>query len=212
MTARGPRHEAKIRGELTYWTGKPCKKGHVDFRRTDNGNCCTCDRAVQRPRSKARYDADPARAVAAAVRYRAEHLEEVQARVREWSRQKRQTDPQFYLRGLIRKLTNKALHTPKHRRLIIGCTGTQFQQWLEAQFADGMTWDNYPEVWTIDHIKPLTAFDLTDQQQFFAACHYTNTRPMPSIENIKKGGIRIRRPTDHQARTSGGRPRMSPAR
>jgi hypothetical protein len=36
------RERAKARGENRYWTGKPCKHGHIAQRYTRNGACCEC--------------------------------------------------------------------------------------------------------------------------------------------------------------------------
>ena len=38
------RPEAKEKGLSHYYTGKPCKHGHVSNRRTDNGDCLVCAR------------------------------------------------------------------------------------------------------------------------------------------------------------------------
>ena len=35
-----------------YFTGKPCKYGHVDDRKTSNGRCVECDRLDSLKRSK----------------------------------------------------------------------------------------------------------------------------------------------------------------
>lgn len=37
------RKDAKALGLSKYFTGKPCKHGHVEERRTDNGNCKECE-------------------------------------------------------------------------------------------------------------------------------------------------------------------------
>lgn len=39
----------------------------------------------------------------------------------------------------------------------------------------------------IDHIKPISLFDLSDSEQFNQACHYTNLQPMWCDENWSKG-------------------------
>jgi hypothetical protein len=36
----------------------------------------------------------------------------------------------------------------------IGCSPTMLQTWLEYQYYDGMTTENYGSVWHIDHVKP----------------------------------------------------------
>jgi hypothetical protein len=37
------RQEAKLLGLDTYFTGKPCKYGHVDYRHTEKGGCLGCE-------------------------------------------------------------------------------------------------------------------------------------------------------------------------
>ena len=38
----GLRKEAKLRGDAHYFTGKPCKNGHIDKRFVENGRCLSC--------------------------------------------------------------------------------------------------------------------------------------------------------------------------
>lgn len=58
---------------------------------------------------------------------------------------------------------------------------------LESKFRPGMTWENRGKKgWHIDHIKPLSAFDLTDPGQVSDACHYTNLQPLWWKENLDK--------------------------
>lgn len=68
----------------------------------------------------------------------------------------------------------------------LGCTIREFREYLAERFLEGMTWQNYGE-WHVDHIKPLASFDLTDEEQFKVACHYTNLQPMWAKDNLQKG-------------------------
>jgi Prasinovirus endonuclease VII len=71
----------------------------------------------------------------------------------------------------------------------LGCSIEQLKIHLEKQFTSNMTWDNWAlDGWHIDHIIPLSSFDLTDPEQFKIACHYTNLQPLWWRENIVKGG------------------------
>jgi hypothetical protein len=42
MGVKGARSVAIAAGETNYWTGKPCPRGHVAFRRTKTGECVEC--------------------------------------------------------------------------------------------------------------------------------------------------------------------------
>jgi broad-specificity NMP kinase len=59
-----------------------------------------------------------------------------------------------------------------------------------------MTWSNYgKDGWELDHIKPLSSFDLVDPDQFKDACHYTNLAPVWRAHNRAKSNMPIgRRP------------------
>lgn len=68
----------------------------------------------------------------------------------------------------------------------LGCSIDEYIKYIEAKFTEGMTWENYGE-WHLDHIKPLTSFDLIDRQQFLEAAHYTNYQPLWAEDNLRKG-------------------------
>lgn len=69
----------------------------------------------------------------------------------------------------------------------LGCSITELKSYLESKFLFGMSWDNYGLYgWHIDHIKPLSAFDLSDRKQMLEACHYTNLQPLWAKDNLSK--------------------------
>jgi hypothetical protein len=49
-----------------------------------------------------------------------------------------------------------------------------------------MSWDNYGKEWQIDHILPLSLFDLKDEKHIKIAVHWTNLQPLKSSENTVK--------------------------
>lgn len=69
----------------------------------------------------------------------------------------------------------------------LGCKTYQLRYHLESKFEPWMSWNNYGSEWEIDHIKPLSSFDLTDSEQFKKACYYTNLQPISVTYNRSKG-------------------------
>ena len=73
---------------------------------------------------------------------------------------------------------------------IIGCDSwDQLRAHLEAQFTDGMTWENQGRGgWHIDHIQPICQFDMNDPEQRMICFWYTNLQPLWENDNLSKGG------------------------
>lgn len=55
------------------------------------------------------------------------------------------------------------------------------------------TWGSGPGTWQIDHIKPLSSFDLSDPAQQAAACHISNLQPLWHDDHARKSAIDRRR-------------------
>ena len=46
-----------------------------------------------------------------------------------------------------------------------------------------MNWNNIE----LDHVRPLSSFDLTDPEQLKEAAHFSNIQPLLKSDNRKKG-------------------------
>jgi len=69
---------------------------------------------------------------------------------------------------------------------LLGCTVEQLQTFLEAEFIEGMSWENYGD-WHIDHILPCASFNLEDPEEQKKCFHWTNLQPLWAIDNLRKG-------------------------
>lgn len=91
------------------------------------------------------------------------------------------------IRGRIYStLKKRSFKKSKKSEKYIGCSFEFLIGYLEAQFKDGMTWENHGITntsWQIDHIKPVSTFNLTDPKQIEERFHYTNLRPIWATEN-----------------------------
>lgn len=103
-------------------------------------------------------------------------------------RKRYKVDPAFtckrMLRNQVARIKRRTTWSKRSNELL-GCTYEQARQWIESQFKRGMTWGNCGE-WEIDHIIPISAFDLTDERQVRCVNHYTNLRPLWAHENRSK--------------------------
>lgn len=100
------------------------------------------------------------------------------------------TDPEYMLRMRLRSRIKYAVRAGAAQKLgncrsLIGCDATEFRRYIESLFRPGMSWQNKQE-WHIDHIIPVSAFDLSTEEGQQAAFHYTNMRPLWAHENLKK--------------------------
>ena len=70
----------------------------------------------------------------------------------------------------------------------LGCSIDFLKSHLESLFIPGMTWENYGHKgWHIDHIVPISSFNLSDPEQLKQACRYTNLQPLWWFDNLSKG-------------------------
>lgn len=105
-----------------------------------------------------------------------------------YQRNRRKIDLNFRLRAYLRSRLRHACKNFQRSGSAIrdlGCSIEKFVLWLEMHFQDGMNWNNYGK-WHIDHIKPLSKFDLSDRNQLLKAVHFTNLQPLWAKDNFIK--------------------------
>ncbi len=82
-----------------------------------------------------------------------------------------------------------------HWEKVIGYSMDELRIHIESKFLPGMNWDNYgtwtkngPMKWHIDHIRPVSSFDIknTSCEDFKKCWALSNLQPLWAIDNIKK--------------------------
>lgn len=100
-------------------------------------------------------------------------------------------DPEYAIKCRLRARLRAALQVKDYEKLagydeLIGCSPLDLALHIESKFADDMAWSNMGE-WHIDHIRPLSSFDLSTREGQLAASHYTNLQPLWAADNLSKG-------------------------
>lgn len=126
----------------------------------------------------------------------------INARTYKSKKERISIDPCFKLKNnyatLVRNsLKNKGIKKNTKTYELLGCTPQFFRNYIESLFEPWMTWDNYGmhkndgiRRWNIDHIVPLSHFNLANTQEAKKAFHYTNCRPYDAQKNISEGDRR----------------------
>lgn len=132
--------------------------------------------------------------------YRIENPEKVRAAKKKWYRENPEKVKEMrkkelkapgarvaaYMRTRVRLaiLSQKTWKRGKTLELL-GCSVAELKDYLESNFHVGMSWDNYGR-WHIDHIRPCSSFDLTQEKEQKLCFHYSNLQPLWATDNLKK--------------------------
>jgi len=89
-------------------------------------------------------------------------------------------------RARTRAALKATSYLKRHTKCMLGITHwTQARQHIEALFQPGMTWNNM-HLWHIDHIRPVSSFNLSDPVQVSECFNIKNLQPLWAVDNIKK--------------------------
>ena len=110
-------------------------------------------------------------------------------------RNRRNIDPLFKLSQNISHGINRSLKDNKngrHWENLVGYTQEDLRKHLEANFKEGMNWNNYGRGgWNVDHRIPIYLFNITSAKcKGFKKCWgLENLQPLWEKDNFKKHNI-----------------------
>jgi hypothetical protein len=113
-------------------------------------------------------------------------------KVARYQRQRRKADPIYRLRTNMSRRINSALRGKTKSAgtmQIVGCSLDHLKCHLESQFEPEMNWSNMgggAGQWSVDHIVPCAAHNLSDPKEVEKCFHWTNLRPLWHRDNIIK--------------------------
>lgn len=96
------------------------------------------------------------------------------------------TDVQFRLSKIYRNIMNSYIKGEKNNMKYLQCNLDEFIKFIEIQFVDNMTWDNQGDIWELDHILPVSKFNLEIPEYKNICFHWCNYKPIFKSDNKKK--------------------------
>jgi hypothetical protein len=104
----------------------------------------------------------------------------------EWKKNKMREDGFYRMKKNLRdRIRLYLIDESKSKRTkdIVGLDKTEFKDYIQSKFSEGMTWENYGK-WHLDHITPLCL--AKDNNEALLLNHYTNLQPLWAEDNLRK--------------------------
>ena len=100
---------------------------------------------------------------------------------------KRKEDDQFRIKTDIVSHTRHFINGERRSYKLVNCSFEQLQRWFIYLLPDTHSWND--KNWHVDHVIPLSFFDLTEKNQLIIACHWSNLRPISEADNREKRNL-----------------------
>jgi hypothetical protein len=117
------------------------------------------------------------------------HKKYINQYMKKYLKEKYHNDTNFKLIDTLRNRFYRSLKRGKGNLAFkfLGISLDKFKELIQKQFKPEMNWSNWGTVWELDHILPISSFDLKDENQVKECFHYTNFQPLFKTTDIAEG-------------------------
>jgi hypothetical protein len=141
----------------------------------------------RRAYSKAYRQRNYARIMAKSKEHRNNNIERIRTDDRARAKAKYHSDIEHRVFTCLKNRATQAGIRMKKEEFIamLGYSITEAMEHIAELFLDDMSWDNHGE-WELDHILPISSFDLSNVVEQKKCFHYSNLQPLWSSDNKRK--------------------------
>lgn len=183
-----------------YFTGKPCKRNHIDKRLISNRLCFECERIrtinyynnnkekVKNTKNKW-IKSNIEKNLQIKKDYRIKNKEIIKIYSLEYQRKKLQNPTYKVSRRISKQIWDFLKNKGKKRKSwidYVDYSGQDLKNHLESKFINTMSWDNYGTFWEIDHIKPISWFLKENNSNVNEIWSLSNLQPLECSLNRSK--------------------------
>jgi len=206
------KEEAIIKNQVFYFTGTYCKNYHIDKRYVNTGICYECKRlqnkncnfrnkeTLKKSSRKSYINNKEKKLKASQIwaeknreksnvikkRNKLKYQDKYKEAARNYQKEKRKDNFKRLSMNLSKAIW-ECLKEKKNRirwEKFVDYSLNDLKEHLESKFKNSMTWDNYGSYWHLDHIKPLSWFNL--ETEFNKAWALNNLQPLEASINLSK--------------------------
>ena len=116
---------------------------------------------------------------------KAEYAQQNRKKINEYNRNRHKNNANAKLARNFRSRINKALKGKTksfHTKEILGIDIENYKKWLLFQMTPEMNFNNIH----IDHVKPISSFDISNDNELLEAFNWRNTQPLLKQDNLRK--------------------------
>jgi hypothetical protein len=146
---------------------------------------CSWCKQCEKERALRRHNANKEQNLEKSRNYKGNNKDKINARRREYTREKMKDTVERIKRDLKCLITAKIKKT-KHSSEYLGTSVELIVKWLEWNFQEGMTWENHGKVWQIDHTLAINSFKLLEERECLDCFNWKNLMPLPKELNARK--------------------------
>jgi hypothetical protein len=122
--------------------------------------------------------------------YREANKEKMAEHKKQYQRHRLEIDPHYRMIANLRSRLNNAFNgrnKSQPTKQLLGIDIGLFNNWIRFQLPDGYSVNDVGPNLHLDHVLPLSSFNLENSEEQKKACSWINIAPVPAEENIKKG-------------------------
>ena len=107
----------------------------------------------------------------------------------EWCSLERQRNPNYRIKKSLAARLRTVMKKNSSTMNYIGCNIQFLRDWFSYNFTPEMNWDNYGNYWSIDHVIPVSHFNLENEDEKYKCWNWSNLVPLETSKNSSKKNI-----------------------
>lgn len=104
----------------------------------------------------------------------------------EWCSLERQRNPNYRIKKSLAARLRTVMKKNSSTMNYIGCNIQFLRDWFSYNFTPEMNWDNYGNYWSIDHVIPVSHFNLENEDEKYKCWNWSNLVPLEVSKNSSK--------------------------